>query len=385
MKGHGIMPTPLITGRPALHQPPYADTGQVADVVEQLRGMPGLVSPRVVDALQVKLALAQLGQAFVIQNGDCASNFAANTLNTMRRRVIVSRAMALIIHEATGLVVVEELREGPAKPRTEEWEVIDGRRVLTFRGESVHSWNSEDREPDPYRMLTAYAHTASMLGYLRALGATDIFTAREALLMPMEIGQLKSGYSTAVAQPWVGLRTAQLDGAHIDWASGILNPVAIKVGRATKPKDLAEACRRLNPMKAPGHLTLVTRFGAAHVAEALPNQLAAVIATGIPFLVAADIVHGNTVKVQVGGKEYKTRFIEDILSELEQVHRYLKLAGIPLSGVWAESTGDPVTECLSSTQPLSYLAGNYNTRCDPRLNPDQCIVLAKFIAKLLCS
>jgi 3-deoxy-7-phosphoheptulonate synthase len=328
-----------------------------------------------------------------------------------------------------------------AKPRSKSTEMIQGRELPSYRGDLINSLAADEtsRRADPSRMLEAYFHAAATLNHLRALTAggfadlhhperwelpggtgevpayrrtldqvresldflealggvqrdvlerIDFFTSHEALLLPYEealtrwIGGEGGYYNLGAHTLWVGERTRQLEGAHIEYLRGLRNPIAVKVGPSATPEHLVHLLHRLDPDREPGRVTLISRFGAATIHAALPPLLRAVRATGHPVLWSCDPMHGNGTESATG---LKTRDFSAILSELRQAFEIHRAQGSRLGGVHIELTGEAVTECLGGTEALSEadLLKAYETGCDPRLNGTQSLEMAFLIAEMM--
>jgi 3-deoxy-7-phosphoheptulonate synthase len=373
---------------------------------------------------------------------ECSANAIRDKL-----KVILQMAVVLTYGAGVPVVKVGRIAGQFAKPRSSPTEVVDGVVLEAFRGHMVNddAPRPEARVPDPSRLLTAYHQAATTLNLLRAftkggfadlsqvhawnlefvassqegqryeqiaseidralrfmaacgidlateetLHEVDFYTSHEALILGYEEALTRQDsltglwYDCSAHMLWVGERTRQLDGAHVEFLSGIHNPVGCKLGPSATPEEALELCKRLNPGRIPGRLTLITRMGAAEVQRRLPPIVEAVTAAGHPVVWACDPMHGNTFVTDSGRK---TRHFEDILQELHgffAVHREL---GTWPGGVHVELTGDNVTECLGGEDDVrvDHLDQRYTTACDPRLNARQAIDLAFRVAELLRS
>jgi 3-deoxy-7-phosphoheptulonate synthase len=396
--------------------------------------------------LTAQLADVANGEAFVLQAGDCAESFAEFSADSIRDKLKIILQMAVVLTYAAGVPVVKVGRIAGqfAKPRSAATERVGDVELESFRGHMVNdeAFDPEARRPDPERLVAAYQQSASTLNLLRAftkggfadlsqvhvwnqqfvstsaegqriaseidralrfmaacgidLGAeeglheVDFWTCHEALILPYEecLTRMDSltgdWYDCSAHMVWVGDRTRQLDGAHVEFASGINNPVAVKIGPTCTPADVTALCDRLNPDRLPGRLTLITRFGEARVAELLPPIVRAVEAAGHPVVWTCDPMHGNTF-TSAGGR--KTRRFDDILSELRSFFAVHRDEGTWPGGVHVELTGDDVTECLGGAEEIfeGDLGERYTTTCDPRLNARQSLDLAYRVAEFLRS
>jgi 3-deoxy-7-phosphoheptulonate synthase len=370
--------------------------------------------------------------------------FSADSIRD-KLKVILQMAVALTYAAGVPVVKVGRIAGQFAKPRSSDTEEIGGVRLDAFRGHMVNdeAFDPEARRPDPERLITAYHQSVSTLNLLRAftkggfadlsqvhawnqefvlsssegrryetvageidralrfmaacgidLGAedglhqVDFWTSHEALILPYEEALTRQDSLTgdwvdcSAHMLWVGERTRQLDGAHVEFLSGVINPLGAKLGPSATPDDVVALCARLDPDRTPGRLTLITRFGAGRVEELLPPLLDAVRAEGHPVVWQCDPMHGNTFTSD-GGR--KTRRFDDILAELRSFFAVHRGAGTWPGGVHVELTGDNVTECLGGAEEIfeDDLDQRYTTTCDPRLNARQSLDLAFRIAELL--
>ena len=362
-------------------------------------------------------------------------------------RVILQMAVVLTFAASCPIVKVGRLAGQFAKPRSADTETIDGIELPSYRGDIINGigFNAESRVPDPNRMLRAYSQAASTLNLLRAfaqggyanlmsvhrwnldfvaksgageryqeladrigealhfmeacgidpnnvqqLQGTDFYTSHEALLLGYEQALTRvdstSGdwYDTSAHMLWVGDRTRQTDNAHLEFLSGISNPLASKVGPTTEPDDLLRLIDKLNPHNQAGRLTLISRFGADKVETYLPRLIRAVKAEGKKVIWSCDPMHGNTVKASSG---FKTRPFERVIKEVQQVFACHKAEGTYMGGIHLELTGKDVTECTGGAIAITEegLSSRYHTHCDPRLNASQAIELAFQLAESLKS
>lgn len=432
--------------RQALQQPAYDDQLAVREVETQLRQLPPLVFAEEARRLKEKLALAASGEAFLLQGGDCAESFQQFSETGIRDTFKVLLQMAIVLTYAARKPVVKVGRMAGqfAKPRSAPTEERNGESLPSYRGDIINEADFEAgaRRPDPTRMLSAYHQSASTLNLLRAyahggladlhqvkdwnqsflssnprcqqyqrisdniadaldfmqvlginngntpaLRETEFYTSHEALLLNYEEALTRrepSGewldYSAHLL--WIGERTRQLDGAHMEFFRGLANPIGVKVGPGMDGDELLRLIDTLNPANEAGRLTLITRMGADTIAERLPALAAAVHREGRKVVWCSDPMHGNTVKA---GNGYKTRSFDRILTELRQFFAVLGSAGEHAAGVHLEMTGQHVTECIGGAGEITEadLARCYQTQCDPRLNADQGLELAFQLAELL--
>jgi 3-deoxy-7-phosphoheptulonate synthase len=431
---------------PVGQRPAWPDEGAVDAVAAELAALPPLVVPTECDTLRTRLAGVARGEAFLLHGGDCAETFAGATAEQVREKVRTMLQMAIVLTYGASVPVVKVGRIAGqyAKPRSKDEETLpDGTVVASYRGDAVNDLarTAEARRPDPRRMLRAYVTAATTLNLLRAhatggfadlrrvhawnkdfvrrspageryesmaaaidsalafmaacgvdldrLDSThgvELYASHEALLLDYEraLTRVEGGtaYDLSAHLLWVGERTRDLGGAHVDFVSRVANPVGVKLGPATRPEDAAALVERLDPNREPGRLVLITRMGAARVRTALPPVIEKVRATGASVVWVCDPMHGNTYETARG---VKTRHFDEILDEVRgffEVHRAL---GTHPGGISVELTGDDVTECLGGAEELADadLAGRYETACDPRLNTGQSLELAFLVAEML--
>lgn len=429
-------------GYPAAQQPTYADPEALSRCLTQLRELPPLVVADEVDGLREQLAEAVAGRRFLLQGGDCAEAFKDCRGGVIADKLRVLLQMSVLItHGArTSVIHLGRIAGQYAKPRSNERELLDGVELPVYRGDLINSLEPtlEARTPDPARMVKAYTYAALTLNHLRSLvdgGFADlhhperwelswrgpdaghysetlqqvqasvdfvellggrheplrtgeVFTSHEALHLAYEesltrfVPERNAHYNLGAHFLWVGERTRQLEGAHIEYLRGIANPVGLKIGPAATPMELVESLERLNPDRIPGKVTVITRFGAGKAEQALPPLVEAVRAEGHPVLWSCDPMHGNGQTLPGG---LKTRDFADILQELKEVMAVHRTLDSHAGAVHFELTGEPVTECLGGSEGLSEedLAQAYRSGCDPRLNRSQSLEMAFLIAALL--
>jgi 3-deoxy-7-phosphoheptulonate synthase len=428
--------------RVALQQPHYDDAAELAAASAQLSRLPPLVTSWEVLALKQTLAEAQEGQRFVLQGGDCAESFADCTSPIISNRLKVLLQMSLVLVHGLKRPVsrVGRFAGQYAKPRSTDQEVRDGVSLPSFRGDLINGqdFTAAARRADPQRMIQAHAHSALTMNFVRALidggfadlhhpeywdlawvehsplaaeyrkmvagigdslrfmetlagpiagfSRVDFFTSHEALLLHYEqaltrqVPRHRGWFNLSTHFPWIGMRTAALDGAHVEYFRGISNPIAVKVGPTVKPEQLLPLIDALNPHDEPGRLTLIHRMGNAGIATALPPLLEAVKREGRRVLWVADPMHGNTESTSNG---HKTRRFDNIRGELDKAFDIHAAAGTRLGGVHLELTGEDVTECMGGARDLSEtdLDRAYKSMVDPRLNYEQSLELAMLIVR----
>ena len=429
--------------RPSAQMPTYPDQQALQEALQELRALPPLVTSWEIMALKQSLAEAQEGRRFLLQGGDCAESFAECSSEVISNRLKVLLQMSLVLVHGLRLPVVRVGRFAGqyAKPRSADTETIDGVTLPSYRGDIVNApaFTAQARIPDPRRMIKAHARSAMTMNFVRSLidgGFADLHhpeywdlgwvghsplaeeyrdmvagigdavrfmetlsgsevhnlnrvefhTSHEALLLPYEEAQTRQvprqwgWFNLSTHFPWIGMRTAQLDGAHVEYFRGIRNPVGLKIGPSTTPDQLLRVIDVLNPDDEPGRLTLIHRMGAAGIAEKLPTLLDAVKREGRCVLWVCDPMHGNTETTRNG---YKTRRFRNIRSELEQAFDLHAAAGSRLGGVHLELTGEDVTECLGGARELTEtdLERAYRSTVDPRLNHEQALELAMLVVR----
>jgi 3-deoxy-7-phosphoheptulonate synthase len=364
-------------------------------VLSELASRPGLVDSAACAALAADLRLAVGGAALVLQAGECAEVFADSSPERILAKAAQVHGLADMLAQASGrrTIRVGRLAGQYAKPRSCPAEVLpDGRTVPTYRGDAVNSADADPlaRQPHPLRLLRAYATARGALDALamRHAGpsrpAPPLYVSHEALLLGYEQALVRAdvtgaSYASSAHLLWVGERTRQPGGAHIAFAGGIANPVAVKVGPSATPAELTAVVARLLPGHPGGGLALITRMGADLIAGRLPGLLDALSGQADQIVWICDPMHGNTRRSRCGRK---TRIVADLLSEIGQFCRLLGERGLHPGGLHLETTPDPVTECVWSHRDFE--AGVrlplYESRCDPRLNPEQAQRVVQFTA-----
>ncbi|WP_371055437.1 class II 3-deoxy-7-phosphoheptulonate synthase [Rhodosalinus sp. K401] len=432
--------------KPRVQMPDYTDPEALAAVEAQLAKYPPLVFAGEARRLKAQLGAAARGEAFLLQGGDCAESFEQFSADLIRDTFKVMLQMAVVLTYAARVPVVKVGRMAGqfAKPRSAPVEVQDGVELPSYRGDIVNelAFTPEARVPDPQKMLQAYTQAAATLNLLRAfstggyadvhqvhqwtLGFTeseksakyrdmaarisdaldfmsaagvssdqahtlhtvDFYTSHEALLLEYEealcrqdstSGNWLAGSGHMI---WIGDRTRQPDGAHVEFARGVLNPVGLKCGPTMTDDDLKRLLWTLNPENEPGKLTLIARFGAGKVGEHLPRLVRTVEEEGAKVLWVCDPMHGNTIKSASG---YKTRPFDAVLREVREFFGVHATEGTVPGGVHFEMTGQDVTECTGGVRAVteSDLSSRYHTACDPRLNASQSLELAFLVSEEL--
>src|SRR5579863_6555617 len=429
--------------RKASQQPSYDNPEALAAVVAELARLPPIVVSWEVENLRERLAAAQRGEGFLLQGGDCAESFVECESDRIAKQLKVLLQMSLVLLSGMKKPVVRVGRMAGqyAKPRSADMETRDGLTLPAYRGDLVNrpEFTAEARRADPQLLLRGYERAALTLNFVRALvdggfadlhhpeywdlgfvrhaelreayeriarsigdaldffeslsgkrvheaTRVDFFASHEGLHLLYEQSQTRfiarqnRWYNLSTHMPWIGMRTAHLEGAHVEYFRGISNPVGIKIGAAMDAAWLQGLVTTLNPHNQPGRLTLIHRFGAKEVAPALPKAIEAVRQTGQTVLWVCDPMHGNT-ETTTGG--IKTRRFENILKELEFAFRIHAELGSYLGGVHIELTGEDVTECTGGARGLTDqdLARAYRSTVDPRLNHEQALELAMLIAE----
>ena len=429
----------------AAQQPTWPDQAKLEEVKAILAKYPPLVFAGEVDILKERLAQAASGKAFLLQGGDCAETFADATADRIRNRVKTMLQMAVVLTYGASMPVVKMGRMAGqfAKPRSSDTETREGLELPAYRGDAVNGYDFtlESRTADPKRLLQAYNTSASTLNLIRAftmggfadlrsvhewnkgftdnpansryetmareidkaikfmaacganfneLRTTEFYTSHEGLLFdyerPMTRIDSRTGtpYDTSAHFIWIGERTRQLDGAHMDFLSRVRNPLGVKLGPNTSVDDVLALIDKLDPAREPGRLTLISRMGAPKIREALPKLVKAVKDAGAQPLWVTDPMHGNGITTANG---YKSRRFDDVMDEVRgffEVHRDL---GTFPGGVHIELTGDDVAECLGGSEHIdeATLESRYESLCDPRLNHSQSLELAFLVAEELAA
>jgi len=427
-------------------QPSWPDPNAHQAVVDRLSTMPPLVFAGEARELTEQLAAVARGEAFLLQAGDCAESFETSADSIRDRlRVILQMAVVLTYYTGVPVVKIGRIAGQFAKPRSSDTETVDGVELPSFRGHIINDigFSQGDRLPDPERLMTAYNRAAATLNLLRAftkggfasltsvhqwnrefvadspagqryeamadeidravqfmeacgitgdtlaeLRQVDFYTSHEALLLGYEQAltredSLAGGwYDCSAHMLWIGERTRQIDGAHVEFLRGVNNPIGCKVGPTATADELLALCDTLDPHRRPGRLTFVTRMGANRVIDLLPPLLSAVSDAGHQLVWTCDPMHGNTFTADDG---HKTRHFEDVLAEVSGFFAAHRFAGTNPGGVHLELTGDDVTECLGGGAEVltEDLSSRYETMCDPRLNGSQSVDLAFRLAELL--
>lgn len=427
----------------AAQQPTWPDTAALSEVVDTLASYPPLVFAGECDQLTQRMAAASVGEAFVLQGGDCAETFASATADNIRDRIKTILQMAAVLTYGASVPVVKVGRMAGqyAKPRSSSVETREGVTLPAFRGDIVNdfAFHETARQPDPQRLVRAYNASAATLNLVRAfttggyadlryvhewnrgfvansansryekiahdidkamrfmaacgadfeaMRTVEFYAAHEALVLdyerPLTRVDSRSGrlYDTSGHFVWVGERTRQLDGAHIDFVSRISNPIGVKLGPKADIDEVLRMIDLVDPDRTPGRLTFITRMGAGTIRDALPALVDKVTAAGARVTWICDPMHGNTFESSTG---YKTRDFEDIVEEVRgffEVHRSL---GTVPGGIHVELTGNDVTECLGGAEKIidSDLEKRYESVCDPRLNHQQSLELAFLVAEML--
>ncbi|MBP2436006.1 class II 3-deoxy-7-phosphoheptulonate synthase [Microbacterium amylolyticum] len=428
---------------PIKQQPQWPDRAALEQVTSELATLPPLVFAGEVDQMRYRLGEAAAGNAFLLQGGDCAETFAGATADRIRNRIKTLLQMAVVLTYGASMPVVKMGRMAGqfAKPRSKDTETRGDVTLPAFRGEIVNGFDFTEasRAVDPRRLLQAYHTSASTLNLVRAftqggfadlrevhswnrgfaenpankryeqmateidraikfmeaagadfdeLKRVDFYTGHEGLLMdyerPLTRVDSRTGevYNTSGHFLWVGERTRELDGAHVDYFSKIRNPIGVKLGPTTSPETALALIDKLDPEREPGRLTFITRMGAGKIREALPPLLEAVRDSGATPLWVTDPMHGNGFSTPTG---YKTRRFDDVVDEVRGFFEAHRAAGTHPGGIHVELTGDDVTECLGGSEDIdeASLATRYESLCDPRLNHKQSLELAFLVAEEL--
>ncbi len=427
----------------AKQQPVYGDQDAVEKAVQRLSNLPPLVTSWEIESLKSLLARAALGEAFLLQGGDCSERIDEYSTESIVRQLKVLIQMSFVLTYASmkPIVRVGRIAGQYAKPRSEETETRDGVSLPVYRGDNINrsGFTQIDREPDPDLLLRGYERAAVTLNFIRALSgggfadlhhpenwdlefaknspqfkkyhqmadsitsslqfmetildrsiatskSVEIFTSHEGLHLIYEEAQTRrvprreGWYNVSTHYPWIGNRTRQLDGAHVEYFRGICNPIGVKIDSTIAPTELTQLVERLNPSNEPGKITLVHRMGVDQIQAGLPPLIRAIQDSRQSVLWCCDPMHGNTFVTSSGTK---TRRFGQIIDELRFAFEIHRAQGSHLGGVHLELTGDNVTECIGGTSNISEsdLVRNYKSLVDPRLNYDQAMEIAFLIAE----
>lgn len=381
--------------RPATQLPIYPDAGALARVEERLAAGSALI--RIADAARLKMQLAEVaaGNAFLLQGGDCAESFAEFGPEKVRTVHALIARMADTIAAQTALPIIPVARIAGqfSKPRSDEQEVRGHITLPSYRGDAINgaAFDADSRTPDPARLLAAHRQAQATLDLLDT--APDslpfLFTSHEGLLLPYEQALTRSDatgrqWASSAHMLWIGERTGDPDGAHVEFASGIANPIGLKCGPRMDAERLKALLTRLDPENQPGRLVLIGRFGAQSIESHLPALIQATRALGSNVIWAIDPMHGNT---RLAAGNIKTRRLDDILAEIASFFAIARGEGVHPGGVHLEMTGGHVTECVGGSAGIAEadLSQLYLTHCDPRLNEAQAMDVARTVADLLAA
>ncbi len=428
---------------PAAQQPEWPDSGALRDVIADLESYPPLVFAGECDQLRARLGAVARGEAFLLQGGDCAEAFDAVSADQIRNKLKTLLQMGAVLTYAASVPVVKVGRIAGqySKPRSKSTETRDGVTLPSYRGDSVNGFEFTEaaRIPDPERLKRMYHASASTLNLVRAFttgGYADLrqvhawnqdfvksspsgqryealareidnamnfmhacgvdpeefrtvefYASHEALILDYESAltrvDSRTGnlYDVSGHMLWIGERTRQMDGAHIEFASRIRNPIGVKLGPTTTAEDALALIERLDPEREPGRLTFITRMGADRIRDLLPELVEKVTASGARPVWVCDPMHGNTFEAASG---HKTRRFDDVLDEVKGFFQVHKALGTHPGGIHVELTGDDVTECVGGGHEILVddLHQRYETACDPRLNRSQSLDLAFLVAEM---
>nr|AXF38105.1 3-deoxy-D-arabino-heptulosonate 7-phosphate synthase [Bergenia purpurascens] len=430
----------------ALQLPEYPDEVEVESVLRTLEDFPPIVFAGEARNLEERLGEAAMGNAFLLQGGDCAESFKEFSANNIRDtfRVLLQMGVVLMFGGQVPVIKVGRMAGQFAKPRSDAYEEKDGVKLPSYKGDNINgdAFNEKSRIPDPQRMIRAYCQAAATLNLLRAfatggyaamqritqwnldfaenseqgdryqelasrvdealgfmsaagltvdhpiMNTVEFWTSHECLHLPYEQALTREDsttglyYDCSAHMLWVGERTRQLDGAHVEFLKGVSNPLGIKVSDKMDPKELVKLCEILNPHNKPGRLTIITRMGADNMRVKLPHLIRAVRQAGLIVTWVSDPMHGNTIKAPCG---LKTRPFDAIRAELRAFFDVHGQEGSYPGGVHLEMTGQNVTECIGGSKTVTFddLNSRYHTHCDPRLNASQSLELAFAISERL--
>ncbi|MFM7874361.1 MAG: class II 3-deoxy-7-phosphoheptulonate synthase [Actinomycetota bacterium] len=428
----------------AAQQPNWPDRTKLESAVKELRALPPLVFAGECDNLKAKVAQAARGEAFWLQGGDCAETFVGATADSIRNRIKTILQMAAVLQYGASMPVIKVGRMAGqfAKPRSNDIEKRGDVSLPAYRGDAVNDleFTEQARTPDPSRLVKVYNTSSATLNLVRAFtqggfadlrlvhewnkgfvkdsnaGAkyealakeigraldfmrsaginpeefktVDFYSSHEALILEYEKALTRIDSRTGLPYDvsahfiWIGERTRQLDGAHIDFAKKVKNPIGVKLGPKTTIEEMLKLMEVLNPDEEPGRLTFITRMGAKNIRTVLPPLVDAVKKSGRSVLWVCDPMHGNTYESPTG---FKTRSFDEVLDEVKGFFEVHLAKGTHPGGIHIELTGDDVTECVGGAAEISHddLATRYETACDPRLNHTQSLELAFLVAEML--
>ena len=428
---------------PAKHIPEYQDQKELDLVLSKVKKYPPLVFAGESRSLKKALGDVVQGKAFLLQGGDCAESFAEFNPDNIRDtfKIILQMSLVLTASASVPVVKIGRIAGQFSKPRSAPTEKRDGKELPSYLGDNINGmeFTEKSRQPDAKRLFRAYSQSASTLNLLRAfsqggfadlrqvhlwnlgfikdrtkgkykeiedkisdalafmeacginsdnnrrLRTVNFYTSHEALHLPFEQAMTRVDsttgeyHDTSAHFVWIGDRTRQLDGAHVEFCKGIKNPIGLKCGPTLKADELIKLCNILNPNNEPGRMTLISRFGADNVEKYLPKLIKSVKKEGLNVVWSCDPMHGNTIKSTSG---FKTRPFNDVVNEVKNVFAVHQAEGSYAGGLHVEMTGQDVTECTGGAKKISDadLSSRYHTHCDPRLNSDQAIELAFLIS-----
>ncbi len=428
---------------PASQQPTYPDPGHLDRAIGELASLPPLVTSWEVERLKTQLAEAAEGRRFLLQGGACAERFdqCSAEIITNKLKVLLQMSLVLTYGLKRRIIRVGRFAGQYAKPRSSDTEIRDGVSLPSYRGDLINGpdFTEADRIPDPERLIRGYEISSLTLNFIRSLveggfadlrhpeywdldfvehsprakeyqamvesisdsirfmeiladsnageiSRVDFFTSHEGLHLPYEeavtrqVPRRDGWYNLGTHLPWLGMRTCEIDGAHVEYYRGIRNPIGVKIGPAMTPGWLTELIEALDPDDEPGRLTLIHRFGNGKVADGLPPLIRAAQESGRRVVWCCDPMHGNTETTSEG---IKTRRFDNILGEVEQSFDIHREMGSYLGGIHFELSGDNVTECVGGARGLAEadLRRAYESRVDPRLNYEQSLEMALLVAR----
>ncbi|WEH36699.1 3-deoxy-7-phosphoheptulonate synthase [Streptomyces sp. AM 4-1-1] len=374
---------------PAGQQPDWNAHVRLPQVREELSSLPPLVRSGETDDLHSLLSEAAAGRVQIIQSGDCAEDWDECTPGTVARKTGLLEVLAGVMkmNSQKPVVCVGRIAGQYAKPRSRTSETVGGVELPVYRGHMVNSPEPDPllRTPDPDRLLIGYRRAREVIHALgwgsehpRRRADSPVWTSHEALLLDYELPMIRRRPDgrlalTSTHWPWIGERTRQVNGAHVALLAAVANPVACKIGPDVTADELLALCRKLDPKRLQGRLTLICRMGAHTVRARLPRLVAAVRDAGHPVVWLSDPMHGNTVS---GPGGLKTRLVKTVVHEVVEFHHAVNEGRGIAGGLHLETTPDNVTECVRDEGQLARASDKYTSLCDPRLNPRQAISVA---------
>lgn len=380
-----------------IQQPSYDDEQKLAEVLHRLAASPPLVRVRDILALRHKLRQVAAGNAFILQAGDCAEMFSDCKADIVQAKITMLAEMAARLAGQAGrqagerqkttweVIQIGRIAGQYAKPRSDLTITNQGQTLPNYFGDAVngYTFTADSRRPNPSNLVDAYEHATKTLAFMHE--HPQVFTSHECLLLAYEQTQVRKldarYFNCSAHMQWIGARSCAVDSAHVELLRGVDNAIGVKVSAQLTPEELVAIIQRLNPDNAVGKIILIMRLGKDYVVSKLPQLIDACLAKSLQVLWMVDPMHGNTKQMS----DIKTRDYDDICAELETSFKVHSELGSYLAGVHLEVASSAVTECIGGGVRATDLPRRYETACDPRLNREQSLELAGFIASLIAS